>query len=129
MSWETLLPPVFEVCLIPLLGALTAYLIAFIRMKIKRLQEKTNNDTINKYLDMLEKTVTACVLATKQTYVDSLKNSNSFNREAQEQAFNQTYQAIINILSQDAKEYLTAAYGDLEQLIVQKIEAQVNIQK
>lgn len=129
MNWETLIPPVFEVCLIPLLGVLTAYAVAFIKTKIKHLQNKTDNDTIDKYLGMLERTITACVLTTNQTYVDSLKEAKSFDAEAQKEAFERTYQAVVNILSQDAKEYLTAAYGDLTQLITQKIEAQVKIQK
>jgi hypothetical protein len=74
---------------------------------------------------MLEKTITACVLTTQQTYVDSLKKAGSFDAEAQKVAFDNTRQAVVNILSNDAKEYLSAAYGDLEQLIVQKIEAEV----
>lgn len=129
MNWSQILSQLFEVCLIPILGILTAYLVAFIKTKIKNLQDKTDNNTIDKYLGMLERTITACVLATNQTYVDSLKESNSFDEEAQKVAFEKTYQAVINILSQEAKEYLTAAYGDLTQLITQKIEAQVKIQK
>jgi hypothetical protein len=82
MNWSQILSQLFEVCLIPILGILTAYLVAFIKTKIKNLQDKTDNSTIDKYLGMLERTITACVLATNQTYVDSLKKSNSFDEEA-----------------------------------------------
>jgi hypothetical protein len=74
---------------------------------------------------MLEQTITACVLTTQQTYVDSLKKAGTFDAEAQKIAFDNTRQAVVNILSNDAKVYLSAAYGDLEQFIVQKIEAEV----
>jgi hypothetical protein len=35
MTLQELIPPVFEVCLIPLLGVLTAYLVTYIRIQIQ----------------------------------------------------------------------------------------------
>ena len=64
---------ILEGVLIPLLIILTRYLIVFIDAKRKELKEKTNNEIANKYIDMIYNTVTNCVIATNQTYVDSLK--------------------------------------------------------
>ena len=82
-----------------------------------------------KYMTMLAETITDCVLATNQTYVEALKDKNAFDEEAQKEAFKQTYEAVLAVLSDDAKEYLTNAYGDLTIYLTQKIEAEVNINK
>lgn len=44
-------------------------------------------------------------------------------------AFEQTTQAVLTILSQEAKDYLANIYGDLDKYISEKIEASVNINK
>ena len=48
---------------------------------------------------------------------------------AQKVAFQKTYDAVIAILSDDAKEYLTNVYGDLTVFITNMIEAEVNRNK
>ena len=74
-------------------------------------------------------TISACVIATNQTYVEALKKGNAFTKEAQEEAFKQTYEAVMAVLTDEAKKYLTAAYGDLTAYITNKIEAEVNLSK
>ena len=124
-----LLQKIFEVCIIPLLGILTTYLIIFINKKSKELQETTDNELYKKYIGMLQDTVVRCVIATNQTYVDALKDKNAFDKEAQAEAFKMTYEAVIAILSDDAKEYLSSAVGDLQKYITELIEAEVNVNK
>ncbi len=129
MDYMNLLEQIFRLCIFPLLGAATAYLITLINAKKKELQERYNNDTLNKYLAMLEQTIISCVLATKQTYVESLKQQGKFDIEAQQIAFDKTFSAIITILSDDAYNYLSEAIGDLEDYITNRIEANVNMSK
>lgn len=129
MEWLALLYEIFEVCVIPLLGVLTVYIVKFIQMKTEELNSKNKNDILNKYLTMLSNTVIDCVVATNQTYVDSLKAQGKFNLEAQKIAFEMTYNAVIKVLSDDAKEYLTNIYGDLSVYITNMIEAEVNRNK
>jgi hypothetical protein len=78
---------------------------------------------------MLSDTVCDCVVATNQTYVEALKNKNAFDAEAQKVAFEMTYNAVINVLSAEAKDYLTNIYGDLSTYITNMIEAEVNRNK
>lgn len=78
---------------------------------------------------MLSETITNCVIATNQTYVDNLKDKNAFDEAAQKEAFNKTYQSVIETLNNEAYKYLQLAYGDLEEYIKTKIEAEVNTQK
>ena len=129
MNWMEMLQKIFEVCIIPLLGILTAYLVAFIRKKSKELEETTDNELYKKYIELLQDTIVRCVIATNQTYVESLKNKNAFDEEAQKEAFKMTYEAVISILSDDAKVYLANVIGDLQLYITELIEAQVKIQK
>ena len=122
MDWLTLVIQIIEVCIIPLLGLLTGYLIDYIKTK-------TNSAKLDKYVDMLNDTITECVLATKQTYVEALKKNGNFDETAQKEAFEKTKEAVMNILSADAKEYLTTVYGDLNAYVNQKIESEVNLTK
>lgn len=124
-----LMQDILEVCIIPLLGVLTAYLVSFIKVKSAELSTKVNNDLTEKYIMMLTQTITDCVIATNQTYVEALKKENAFTKEAQKEAFNKTYDAVMLVLTDDAKEYLTAAYGDLTAYITMKIESEVNNSK
>lgn len=124
-----MLQQIFQVCIIPLLGILTTYIILFINKKSKELQAQTDNELYQKYISMLENTVINCVIATNQTYVDALKEQGKFDAEAQKEAFNRTYEAVMNILSEDAVLYLQEATGDLNTYIINLIEAQVNQNK
>lgn len=129
MDWLSILAQIFEVCIIPLLGLLTAWLISFINTKRNQLVDKSKNDTMDKYINMLADTITSCVIATNQTYVENLKKDKMFTAEAQKEAFTMTYNAVMAILTDEAKDYLTEAYGDLSAYITQRIEAEVSLNK
>ena len=129
MEWLPLLYQILEVCVIPLLGILTACFVKFINVKSAEIQHKVDNDNADKYIAMVADTISACVIATNQTYVDALKKQNAFTAEAQKEAFNLTYNAVMNILTEDAKKYLTEIYGDVTTYITNKIEAEVNLSK
>ncbi len=120
---------IIQVCVIPLLGILTKYLVGYLTAKRNEINSKTDNETAQKYTNMIYQTVVDCVIATNQTYVDSLKKSGSFDEAAQKEAFNRTMNAIMTILSDDAKEYITEATGDLNTYLTQLIEAEVNKRK
>lgn len=120
---------IIQVCVIPLLGILTKYLVDYLTAKRNEINSKTDNETVQKYTNMIYQTVVDCVIATNQTYVDSLKKSGSFDEAAQKEAFNRTMNAIMTILSDDAKEYITEATGDLNTYLTQLIEAEVNKRK
>ena len=123
------LPQIFELCIVPLLGILTSFLILFIKTKMAEVSEKIKDDTARKYLNMLTDTVVDCVMATNQTYVDALKKEGKFGAEAQKVALQTTYDEVMKLLNAEAKEYLTEASGDLEALIKTKIEATVKAVK
>jgi hypothetical protein len=135
-AYLRLLSEIFEVCIIPLLGILTAYAVSYLRAKkeeilarIETNKTQEQKDLMSKYLDMVEKTVTNCVMTTNQTYVDSLKQEGKFDADAQKIAFDKTLDAVLAILSEDAKVYLTQIFGDLNVYLTNLIESQVKINK
>ena len=125
MEWIVILQQIFEVAIIPLIGVLTGILIKYINSKSSELIATAENEQAKKYIAMLDSTITSCVLATTQTYVDSLKKAGKFDAEAQKTAFEMTYNAVLNVLTEDAKNYLTSFYGDLGAYMTNKIEAEV----
>ena len=129
MDFQTLIPVIFQVCLIPLLAILTKYLVAWIQVKTKELTDTKDNEMFTKYMTLLSDTVIDCVVATNQTYVNTLKEQGKFDAEAQKEAFNKTYEAVMRILTDDAKKYLSEVLGDLDLYINTMIESQVNFQK
>ncbi len=129
MNWTEILQDLFVVVIIPLLGLITKYMVQFFAVKIEEIKNTTDNETFKKYFDMLNQTISNCVIATNQTYVDALKDKNAFTAEAQKEALQKTYDAIMSILSEDAKTYLINATGDLENYIMNLIEAQVKENK
>lgn len=129
MDWINILQQVFEVAIIPLLGVLTGILIKYINSKSQEIVAATDNEQAKKYIEMLDNTITSCVLATTQTYVESLKKQGKFDGEAQKKAFEMTYTAVLDILTDEAKKYLTECYGDLQAYLKAKIEAEVKSTK
>lgn len=129
MDWMVILYKIFELCVIPLFGVLTMYLVQYIKMKSQEIADKTDSDLADKYIQMLTDTITTCVIATNQTYVEALKRQGKFDKEAQKEAFELTYNAVMAVLTDEAKHYLAAIYGDLTAYITTRIEAEVNVSK
>lgn len=120
---------IFEIILLPLLGALASFLIAYLKVKRDECLTKVDNETHDKYVSMLHQTIHSCVVATNQTYVEALKKQGSFDAEAQKYAFNQTKDAVLALLSAEAQTYLMEAFGDLNAYIDTYIETAVNCSK
>lgn len=129
MEWLELLNDIFQVCIIPLLGVLTTFAVKLIQAKAAEIATNQENAIASKYVTLLGETITDCVVATNQTYVDALKEQNAFDKEAQLVAFKMTYEAVMAVLSEEAIEYLTHIYGDLSAFINARIEAEVKAHK
>ena len=129
MNTNDILFIIFDMCVIPLLAILTKWLVSFIQNKIREANTKTDNELAQKYLTMFGNTVSQCVIATNQTYVEALKKEGKFDLEAQKIAFEQTKQAVVEILHGEVLDYIASFVGDLDTYIDQQIEANVNLYK
>lgn len=119
----------FTIVLIPLLGILTKYLVAWIQMKTEKVKAQTSNELARKYEDMISNTITQCVIATNQTYVEDLKRQGKFDAEAQKEALNKTLEAVKLMLSSEAQKYILQISGDINAYLMQLIESAVYTQK
>ena len=57
MDWMYVLEQVFELIIFPVISVAGIYLTYLISVKIKELKQKTNDETAQKYLDMLDVTI------------------------------------------------------------------------
>lgn len=129
MNWMEILQQIFELCIVPLIGIASTMLIKLINEKSKEIVGAQKNEKAKKYITLLSQTVAECVIATNQVYVEALKGKDAFTPEAQKEAFARTYESIMAILTEEARSYLAEVYGDLDQYITTKIEAEVNAYK
>ena len=129
MEWTVIISEIFQVVLIPLLALLVKYFGQFVHTKAEEIKQKNDDATFQKYITMLDNTIVNAVTATTQTYVESLKAQGKFDAEAQKTAFDMSYKAIMSVLGEEAKNYLSSAVGDLNKYITDAIERQVNVSK
>ena len=125
MDWMNLLYDIFDLCIIPLFGVLVAYVVKYINAKGNEIAANVDSELASKYIVMLTTTIADCVVATNQTYVEALKKEGKFDKDAQAKAFQMTYDAVMDILTEEAKEYLANFYGDLTLYLTKRIEAEV----
>lgn len=129
MNWLEIVSKIFEVCIIPLLGIISFYVVQYIKIKGSEIIEKVESDTSRKYLTMLQETVCEVVVETNQVYVEALKKEGKFDLEAQKKAFEKTYDKVLEIMNEESVEYLGEMVGDLQSYITTLIEAEVNKNK
>ena len=120
---------IFELCVVPLLGILTTFLVKYINQKSSELQASTSNEILSKYIRLLDKTISDSVISVNQTYVDALKGKNAFTEEAQKKAYKKALETIRTSLPEEAIVYLREVYTDLYAYLHMKIEAEVKKNK
>lgn len=66
------------------------------------------------------------VRSTFQTFVESLKNSGSFDKAAQLKAFNTAKETALNQFNSDISRFIVDNYGGLNEWLSTQIEASIN---
>ena len=106
---------------------------AFIGKRLKALAaylgQKSESDIARKYLVAVADAVSTAVTYTSQTYVDALKKSGEFTKENQQDALGIAVAQAKNLLTAEATAFLESAYGDLNEYLKSRIEAEVRNQK
>ena len=124
-----MLQDIFFTCLIPLVGILCSYGIAFLHKKVKELQDNVKNELFSKYSDMLISIVETCVIATNQTYVEELKKQGKFGPEEHDIAYHKTCDAVKELMTEEMQKVLGEVYKDIDFYISQLIQESVNVVK
>lgn len=109
-----------------------AYVIKFLNNKVDEIQSATelnNYIKLNEYIDAAQDVIENAVHTVSQTYVDSLKASGKFTKEAQAEAKNQAIEITTALLTDEKKDAIVALYGDLNTYINSMIESYVHQNK
>lgn len=97
-----------------------------IRYLCKWLSTKTNNEFYKGVLEEITAVSEKAVDYVNQTYVNALKEQGKFDLDAQKQAFQTAFDAVIGSLSSDALKYINSGDSDPVDFITMFIECAVN---
>ena len=101
-------------------------LISFLGIKLSQwLSTKIKDEKAAKLLTQATEIVVTAVKSVFQTYVESLKNSGTFDKTAQLEALNKAKAIVTSELTVELKDFIIANYGDLEGWITNQIEASI----
>ena len=89
------------------------------------LKTKTDNEKAQKLITDATNSVTLAVASTLQTYVDTLKKNGEFTKEAQNEAFKRAKETALKLIKDEAKNAITANFGDFNTWLVALIETKV----
>ena len=101
------------------------YIVKFLAAKTEEAKALTDNDKAKRYISEVSEAVTTAVLHTAQTYVDALKQSDTFDEANQKEALSKVVAAAKQQLSASANEFVESVYGDVNQYLETKIEAEI----
>ena len=121
MSIETF-NELMSVIIIPLLTALSGFLVGLLRKKISEVSQKIENDKLQKYIGLASDAVLQAVETVTQTYVDELKSNGEFTKEAHAIAKEKSLEIAQGLLTEQARVILAEAYGDIDLWLQTKVE-------
>lgn len=132
MMSSTILKTVLDLLvalLIILVPVLSNKLTQFLNIKIALAKNDAQTENEKRLLESIEKTVGTVVKYVNQTFVDTLKAKGEFTPEEQEAAFQKALKKTEKMLSEEAKEFIMANYGDITEWLTTVIEAAVKTNK
>lgn len=115
-----------QAVIIAAVPTVTVFLCSFLSKKKEEIKQNMTSETQKRLLDEAMEAVTTAVIKTNQTYVETLKKNGAFSIENQKKAFEKSMQTAVEIMSQEAKDFISATYGYFDKWLSARIEAAVN---
>lgn len=116
MDWTEILFSVLGIILTGLASWGTSVLIKWLNSKIK-------NKELAAFATTIVTVINNAVKATYQTYVESIKGTNLWTKEAQEHALQMALETAKSELTTEAIAYIEEQHGDVEKYLVTLIES------
>lgn len=91
----------------------------------KWIAAKTKNQKLLTATEVLERLVQESVLMVQQTFVEQLKKDGKFDAEKQKEALTRSIKLVVDKLTPEVTNILQEVYGDVAELVTQKIEAYI----
>lgn len=108
----------------------TAIIIPLLTLIGTKLTKCIESNTVNTQSTALLTQATTIVVnvvkSVTQTYVDSLKQSGSFDLDAQKTALSKAKEAALTQMNDQVKTYLSNNYGDIDSWLTHQIESTIN---
>lgn len=124
---SNLLNAIIRVMIIPILPALTTFIILLIKKRTVEIENQLRNNELAKYLKMAENAVITAVTAVNQIYVSNLKKENGkLSSHEQKAAFEMARERTLKILGDPALKILREFYKDFDIWLENQIEFYVN---
>ena len=112
-----------------MLTVLTVGLFALIKILIGQVKEYTNknikNERAKKAIEKALEVVTLAVNTTNQTFVKDLKDKDSFDKRAMEEAYNASKKAVLDMLDKETKDILEEEFSNTDLFLNNAIESKV----
>ena len=118
-----LIREILYVVIIGVLPILTKYFVAQLTAEKEKVLKQTNNSAFNNSFAMAFDIVTLAVQYIQQTYVDNLKASGKFTKEAQVAARDSCVKLVKNLMNDEIKDFISVTYGDLDSWVIATIES------
>lgn len=119
---------ILQAVLIAVIPVVAGFVVKVLLNKSEQIKGMTNSQLADKYIDEIANAITASVMLVSQTYVDTLKKSQQFTEQNQHEAFLRAYNSVCSMLTKEASNFITTAYGDLKAFLTAHIEAEVKTQ-
>jgi NADH:ubiquinone oxidoreductase subunit 6 (subunit J) len=100
----------------------TTFLCRWLASLYERNKIKVKNEKAQMVFGQVTDMVIAAVETTTSTYVKNLKAENLFDAQAQQEAFNKTFETVKKQLSEESAKIIADTYGDVELYLTNKIE-------
>ena len=125
---------VLQAVILAVVPILATVFIQWINSARKEVLARTENEVFQRWATEINESVSTAVAYTSQVYVDAIKQKaikqkGVFSKQDQIDALNMAKKAALDLLSADAKKFITSVYGDIGNFLAKKIEEQVFLQK
>lgn len=98
------------------------YLATLICRQTNEIQQRTDNETATHFIKLSGEAVAQAVAYVAQTYADELKKAGTFDKEAQQHAFDMAKDRAVQIIGPVVMQALGEIYGDVDVWLTTKIE-------
>lgn len=129
MNTNDLIQQILYVVITTVLPIAVAYLVNFIRSMIKKNAENIKNEKIRNLIGYAGDAISLSVSTVAQTYVDSLKASGNFSKEAQVIAKQMAIDKAKALISKEMRDAIETVYASFDSYVENYIEGIVRASK
>ena len=124
-----ILKSIIYIIITSILPIIVPYIIKLLNAKIDELTANIENEKAKRYIDVIVDAISIAVTSVNQTYVDSLKESGTFDEESASVAKRLAMQKAKDLITADSKQFIEMAYGDFDKYLENAIESYVRQEK